>query len=228
MNSATGPTSVPTNIRQADQDITSVRTALGITTPAPVVLISGGADTFDPAVQPKLTQLIGRGLLRAGRAASAVIIDSGTDAGVMALIGRAAGATAEPTPLIGVAPEALIQSSDISPVETHGSRVALAPNHTHFVLTQGEVWGAETPVMFDLAQAIAGKLPVIVVMIGGQVALSEILHAVRRHWRVLIIQGSKGGRRQAAGAVDDQGRQGRRSADRRNPRRRRPARLSDQ
>jgi hypothetical protein len=49
MNSATGPTSVPTIIRQADQDITSVREALGITTPAPVVLISGGADTFDPA-----------------------------------------------------------------------------------------------------------------------------------------------------------------------------------
>jgi hypothetical protein len=111
----------------------------------------------------------------------------------MALIGRAAGTTAEPTPLIGVAPEALIQSSDISPVETDGSRVALAPNHTHFGRTQGEAWGAETPVMFDLAQAIAGKLPVIVVMIGGgQVALSEILHAVRRHWRVLIIQGSKG------------------------------------
>jgi hypothetical protein len=145
MNSATGPTSVPTIIRQADQDITSVREALGITTPAPVVLISGGADTFDPAIAPKLTQLIGRGLLRAGRAAGAVIIDGGTDAGVMGLIGRAAGAMAEPTPLIGVAPEALIQSPDISPVEADGGRVTLAPNHTHFVLTQGEVWSAETP-----------------------------------------------------------------------------------
>ena len=193
MNSATDPRSVPTIVRQADRDITSVREALGITTPAPVILISGGADTFDPAIAPKLTQLIGRGLLRAGRAAGAVIIDGGTDAGVMGLIGRAAGAMAEPTSLIGVAPEALIQSPDISPVEADGGRFALAPNHTHFVLTQGGVWGAETPVMFDLAQAIAGKFPVIVVMIsGGQVALSEILHAVRRHWRVLVIQGSKG------------------------------------
>src|SRR5271168_5343854 len=111
----------------------------------------------------------------------------------MGLIGRAAGAMAEPTTLIGVAPEALIQSPDISPVGADGGRVALAPNHTHFVLTQGEAWGAETPVMLDLAQAIAGKLPVIVVMIGGgQGALSEILHAVRRHWRILIIEGSKG------------------------------------
>jgi hypothetical protein len=167
--------------------------ALGIATPAPVVLISGGADTFDPAIAPKLTQLICRGLIRAGQAAGAVFIDGGTDAGVMALIGRAAGATAEPMPLIGVAPEALIQPPDILPVEAAGGRVALAPNHTHFVLTPGEAWGAETPVMFDLAQAIAGKLPVIVVMIGdGPVALSEILHAVRRHWRVLITEGSKG------------------------------------
>jgi len=56
MNSATGPRIVPTIIRQADQDITSVREALGIATPAPVVLISGGADTFDPAIAPKLTR----------------------------------------------------------------------------------------------------------------------------------------------------------------------------
>jgi SLOG in TRPM, prokaryote/Protein of unknown function (DUF4231) len=193
MDSAAGSKNFPTIIRQADQDITSLRDALGIVTPAAVVLISGGADTFDSVIAPKLTQLIGRGLVRAGRAAGAVIIDGGTDAGVMALIGRAAGAMAEPVTLVGVAPEALIRRPDISPVEATAGRVALAPNHTHFVLTQGEAWGAETPVMFDLAQAIAGKLPVIVVMIGGgQVALSEILHAVRRHWRVLIIAGSTG------------------------------------
>ena len=193
MNSAVGPNSLPRIIRQVDQDAAGLRDALGIAVPAPVVLISGGADALDPAIAPKLTQLIGRGLLRAGGASRAVFIDGGTDAGVMALIGRVAGAAAEPTPLIGVAPEALIQNPGISTAEAAGGRVALAPNHTHFVLTQGEAWGAETPVMFDLAQAIAGKLPAIVVMIGGgQGALSEILHAVRRHWRVLIIAGSKG------------------------------------
>jgi predicted Rossmann-fold nucleotide-binding protein len=193
MNSAADSKGLPRIIQQADQDIAALREALGIATPAPVVLISGGADTLDPAIAPKLTQLIGRGLLRAGRAAGAVFIDGGTDAGVMALIGRAAGAGAEPITLIGVAPEALVQPPDIAPAEAAGGRVALAPNHTHFVLTQGDTWGAETPVMFDLAQAIAGKFPVVVVMIGGgQGTLSEILHAVRRHWRVLIIAGSKG------------------------------------
>ena len=193
MCGAAGLKSLPKIIRQTGQDIPSLRDALGIATPAPVVLVSGGADTFDPAIAPKLTQLIGRGLLRAGRAAGAVFIDGGTDAGVMALIGRAAGAAAEPITLIGVAPQALIQAPDISPAEAAGNCVALAPNHTHFVLTRGEAWGAETPVMFDLALAIAEKLPVIVVMIGGgQGALSEILNAVRRRWRVLIIAGSKG------------------------------------
>src|SRR5690348_12508152 len=137
MDSVTTPKSFPMIFRQADHDVTSVRDALGIATPAAVVLVSGGADTFDPAIAPKLTQLIGRGLLRAGRAAGAVFIDGGTDAGVMALIGRAAGAGAEPITLIGVAPEALVQHPDISPAETAGGRVALAPNHTHFVLTQG-------------------------------------------------------------------------------------------
>jgi hypothetical protein len=193
MDSVTAPKSSPMIVRQADHDITPVREALGIATPVPVVLIIGGADTLDPTIVPKLTQLIGRGLIRAGQAAGAVFIDGGTDAGVMALTGRAAGAMAEPMTLIGVAPEALVQYPDISPVEGVGDRVALAPNHTHFVLTQGQAWGAETPVMFDLAQAIAEKRPVIVVMIGGgQVTLTEILNAVRRHWRVLVIEGSKG------------------------------------
>ena len=74
MSSATGPKNLPMIVRQADRDIISVRDALGIATPAPVVLISGGADTFDPAILPKLTQLIGRGLIRAGRTAGAVFI----------------------------------------------------------------------------------------------------------------------------------------------------------
>ena len=193
MDTATTPKSFPMIVRQAGRDIISVRDALGRSAPAPVVVISGGADTLDPAIVPKLTQLIGRGLIQAGQTAGAIFIDGGTDAGVMALIGRAAGAMAEPVTLIGVAPEALVQCPDILPAEPADDRVALAPNHTRFVLTQGEAWGAETPVMFDLAQAIAEKRSVIVIMIGGgQVTLTEILHAVRRHWRVLIIEGSKG------------------------------------
>ena len=75
MNSATGSRSLPRIILQADQNVACVREALGIATPAPLVLISGGADTFNPAIEPKLTQPIGRGLIRAGRAAGAVIID---------------------------------------------------------------------------------------------------------------------------------------------------------
>src|SRR6516162_2752495 len=112
MDSAVAAKSFPMIVRQADRDITSVRDALGIAAPAPVVVISGGADTLDPAIVPKLTHLMGRGLIRAGRTAGAVFIDGGTDAGVMALTGRAAGATAEPMTLIGVAPEALVQHPD--------------------------------------------------------------------------------------------------------------------
>jgi len=133
MDTAMIPKSSPMIVRQADHDIASVRAALGIAAPAPVVVISGGADTLDPAIVPKLTQLIGRGLIRADQTAGAVFMDGGTDAGVTALIGRAAGAMAEPVTVIGVAPEALVECPDISPAEAVGGRVALAPNHTHFV-----------------------------------------------------------------------------------------------
>jgi len=127
MDTATTPKSFPMIVRQAGRDIISVRDALGRSAPAPVVVISGGADTLDPAIVPKLTQLIGRGLIRADQTAGAVFMDGGTDAGVTALIGRAA------VTVIGVAPEALVECPDISPAEAVGGRVALAPNHTHFV-----------------------------------------------------------------------------------------------
>ena len=59
---ASSAQSAPTIIRQAEQNIAGLSDARRIATPASVVLISGGADTFDPAMAPELTQLIGRGI----------------------------------------------------------------------------------------------------------------------------------------------------------------------
>jgi hypothetical protein len=109
---ATAPKSSPMIIRQADHDVAPVR-PLGIATPAPVVLISGGADTLDPVIVPERTQLIGPGLIRTDQAASAVFINGYADVGVTALIGRAAGAMTGPVTLIGEAPEALMQPTEI-------------------------------------------------------------------------------------------------------------------
>jgi hypothetical protein len=53
MDTATTPKIFPTIVRQADRGIASVRAALGIAAPAPVVVISGGADPLDPAIVPR-------------------------------------------------------------------------------------------------------------------------------------------------------------------------------
>ena len=180
-------------VQSAGDSLETLKSALGISPPPAVLLIAGGADTLDPKLIPKLTQLIGRGLVRAAREVNALCVDGGTDAGVMALFGRAVDETGSGLHLLGVAPAAKVLRPDEQPVEPAQSRVPLEPHHSHFVLTQGADWGAETPLMYDLVQALVETRPVIVVVIGGGArTLTEVLHAVRHRWPVLIIEGSKG------------------------------------
>ena len=53
-----------------------------------VLLIIGAADNIVAALKPKLTELFSRGIGRAARRVNAVIIDGGTKAGVMELMGQ--------------------------------------------------------------------------------------------------------------------------------------------
>src|SRR4051812_40845293 len=53
-----------------------------------VILILGGADSIEEGLKPRLTQLFDRGIARAAAEANAVIVDGGTQAGVMSLIGQ--------------------------------------------------------------------------------------------------------------------------------------------
>jgi hypothetical protein len=53
-----------------------------------VILIIGGAGNVAETVKPRLADLFGRGIARAADNANALIIDGGTQAGVMAMIGQ--------------------------------------------------------------------------------------------------------------------------------------------
>lgn len=63
--------------------------ALGLAVPSPSLLLVGGADTLEETVRSRLAGLLGRGVVRATSASGAVVVDGGTAAGVMALMGEA-------------------------------------------------------------------------------------------------------------------------------------------
>ena len=163
-----------------------------------VFVVIGAADTLAPEVVPRLTQLFNRGIAPAAIEASAVIVDGGTQAGVMRLMGEGLASRGATCPLVGVAPASLVMHPD-NP--TAGA--PLEPNHSHFVLVEGDAWGSETATLFELVRAlvnnqaepspVATRVPAVVVLAGGgAIALQEVLCAVRQKLPLVVVEGSGG------------------------------------
>jgi hypothetical protein len=167
--------------------------ALGIPYPKPLILLVGAAGHLDERLRPRLTQLFSRGIARAVARVDALIIDGGTQAGVMALMGQAVADRERKTVLLGIVPSSKVTYPGGPAEGSIEDGAALDPNHSHFVLVEGDEWGAETETMFTLARAISKDRPVVTILAGGgDVALKEILLSVREGWPVTVIEGSGG------------------------------------
>jgi hypothetical protein len=177
-----------------------------------VVLLIGSADNLDDKFIPPLTKLFGRGIASAASEINAVILDGGTQAGVIRLMGEAAAAYNSRSSLIGVVPLSKVSY----PGPDHPKEgVPLEPNHSHFVLVQGNEWGSETSTLFQLVSALTGQTPaapgpgssaqqsvtektadkvpgVVILVAGGKITRNEMLQAVRHKLTVIIVQGSGG------------------------------------
>jgi hypothetical protein len=165
---------------------------LGLPDYGAVLAVVGSAASLAPELLPRLAQLFGRGVARAAQQAAAVLVDGGTQAGVMALLGEAVAGLDYATPLVGVAPADLI-SYPAGPA----NGVALEPHHSHFVLTPGTRWGDETATLFGLVKALREQggrpRPAAVLLVGGgAVARTEVLTAVRLGLPIVALTGSGG------------------------------------
>jgi TRPM family ion channel/conflict system pore-forming effector with SLATT domain/uncharacterized protein DUF4231 len=195
----------------ADSKAEEIVTALGVEKAyKAVILVLGSAADLDQKLIPRLTQLFGRGIARAAAETKSVVLDGGTQAGVMALIGEGVAGRGYSTTLIGVAPASKV--SYPGGPEPGDGRVPLEPNHTHFVLVEGNDWGSETATLFSLAGALMIKtvetrkarlwrkpetaierVPGLIVLAGGgAVTREEALRAVRQQLPLIVIEGSGG------------------------------------
>jgi len=117
------------------------------------------------------------------------IIDGGTDAGVMQMIGKARAAASATFPLIGVAPASKVAVPDTAFLTA--DRKSVEPNHTHIFLTPGSHWGDESPWLSKIATTLAASTPSLTLLInGGNVALTEVAESVEAHRPVIVIAGS--------------------------------------
>ena len=164
---------------------------LGTGQPKALLLVVGGAAELDEAVQPRLVQLCSRGIARAADSLGALIMDGGTHAGVMAMIGQGVADRGRKTALIGVAPAGKVTYPDGPADGSIAEGAALDPNHSHFVLVESCEWGGELETMYAMAAALATTVPVVTVLInGGPLARDEVLQSVRHGWPIIVVQGS--------------------------------------
>ncbi len=162
--------------------------SLGISPPKNLILLIGGADKLDEKLTSRLTQLFSRGIARAAADAEAVIIDGGTQAGVMQIMGQSIADRGRKSSLLGVAAAGKVTYPGGPSVASNDS-APLDPNHSHFVLVDGKEWGSETETLFELAAAF--NVPVLAILVnGGAIAKDELLQSVRRNWPVIVIEGS--------------------------------------
>ena len=158
--------------------------------PHPVIVVCGGADDLQGDALAAAGSVLGPAVRAAVARTGAAVVDGGTDAGVMKLVGaeRARDPRSMPV-LLGVAPAGKVSHRGA----TGGDRTRLAHAHTHFVLADSDEWSGETALLAALAHELAVGAPVVMVLAGGgEGARGEVREAVARHWPVFAIAGTGG------------------------------------
>jgi hypothetical protein len=206
----------------AGADAANILKALGIQPPQALIIISGGAAGLDDAMakdarfpsrvirffrrgtarvdlRSRLTQLFSRGIARAAADVNAVILDGGTQSGVMQLMGQGVADRGRGATLVGVSPAGKVTYPDGPQEGSIQDGALLDPNHSHFVLADSDQWGGETPIMFSLAEALVGAATAtktaVTVLVNGNpqgIAKTEVLYSVRHGWPVVVVEGSGG------------------------------------
>ena len=170
-------------------DIEGGCAALGLATRPTLVLIGGAgglADREAAQIHPLFVETVAPLIDALG----AQVVDGGTDAGVMRIMG---GARAELTlrfPLVGVAAgdTVAVPGKDVSAEAAH-----LEPNHSHFLLVAGSGWGSETPWIARAATVLAGEHPSLTLLVnGGDISWDDALQSVAAKRPVVAVAGSGG------------------------------------
>jgi hypothetical protein len=157
--------------------------------PRMTLVIVGGASGLDNDQQTQLDGLFHRVLAPLAEEMQLYVVDGGTDAGVMRLMGQARTAINGTFPLIGVAPRSLVNLPDH--LVDHPDASTLEPNHTHCILVPGEKWGDESPWISQIATHLSGPHESMTILInGGSVTVQDAYASVNAGREIVIIAGT--------------------------------------
>ncbi|MFN6499469.1 MAG: hypothetical protein RMX65_021085 [Nostoc sp. DedQUE01] len=161
---------------------------IGLSDSRPVLVVVGGASNISETDFLRIQRLFVEVLAPIVETLGAYVVDGGTDAGVMRLMGAARTQIGAKFALVGVTPESKVALPDELKAD---DLTALEPNHTHFVLVPGSDWGDESPWISEVATVLAGDTPSVTVLLnGGEITFKDAFSSVNTGRLVVAIAGS--------------------------------------
>jgi hypothetical protein len=153
--------------------------------PRGLLVLSGGAGLMDEESSARMHSFF-QTLAGIVKSRQLMVIDGGTSAGIMALVGEALSEEGRSAIHIGVVPAKAEVDSEGKIAED-----ILEPHHTHFVLVETNEWGREVTAMYGLVEYFSKNTPSAILLInGGGLSLQEIQHGVRQGHIIVIFAGS--------------------------------------
>jgi hypothetical protein len=165
-----------------DSEIERALDRLEIPHPNSVIVLVGGASGIgwlDMFPMRKAVRIVAQ----LAEETQSIVIDGGTQAGIMTEIGKQRRQRGYSFPLIGVVFDKLIVKEEPAAI--------LDPNHTHFFLIPGNDWGDESAWISRIATRVAGNAKSITVLInGGNISRQDVEYSLLENRPTFVIRGT--------------------------------------
>jgi len=176
-----------------EEDAQIIINTFGLLHPRPALFITGGASRMTEEDVQRTREIMNDGIAHFAEQHNLTVIDGGTEAGVMQMIGEARKMHQYKFPLIGCAPYYKVTYPGSEVIE--GADAPLQAGHSHFVLVNSHEWGGESQTIVNLTRAIAARQrPMIGVLInGGAIAERDVYYATAlgdNRIPILVLDGS--------------------------------------
>ena len=155
---------------------------LGIPHPKTVIVLVGGAGGIGFLDKFPMRKAVGI-VAKLAEETGSVVVDGGTQAGIMTEIGKQRKRNRFTFPLVGVVFDSLIMKEEAASI--------LDPNHTHFFLIPGDDWGDESGWISKIATQIAGNYKSITVLVnGGDISRTDVEYSLLEKRPTYVVRGT--------------------------------------
>ena len=165
-----------------DDEIAQALAELEIPHPKPVIVLVGGAGGigfWDKFPMRKAIRIV----TKLAEETGSVVVDGGTQAGIMKEIGAQRKRNKFSFPLIGVVFDSLLMQQEPKSI--------LDANHTRFFLIPGEDWGDESSWISKIATAIAGDQKSITILVnGGNISRTDVQYSLLENRPAFVMRGT--------------------------------------